>query len=217
MTFQGRPVEGNDPTVVFKLARQIWVGEYDREGYVPGPGDRVVDIGANVGVFAVLAACRGAVVDGYEPHPETFKYLERNAAHWPGVRAHHAAVLGTPDRPTVQLWLDEERDDRHTIGGQNIVSGTALQRSIEVPAVGFAEVVGSGCDLLKLDCEGAEFDILLNSPPETLQNIARIAAEIHEVCGDGQLVIRRLDQAGFEVRTEPQSLGGLSMLFARRR
>jgi len=67
-------------------------------------------------------------------------YLERNAAHWSGVRAHHAAVLGTPDRPTVQLWLDEERDDRHTIGGQNIVSGTALQRSIKVPAVGFAEV-----------------------------------------------------------------------------
>jgi len=36
------------------------------------------------------------------------------------------------------------------------------------------------CDLLKLDCEGAEYDILLNAPPVVLSKIRRIVMEYHD-------------------------------------
>jgi hypothetical protein len=35
------------------------------------------------------------------------------------------------------------------------------------------------CDLLKMDCEGAEYDILYNCPPEYLRRIDQIAMEVH--------------------------------------
>ncbi len=38
-----------------------------------------LDIGSNVGFFSILASQHSkAEVHAFEPHPETFKYLERN-------------------------------------------------------------------------------------------------------------------------------------------
>ena len=36
------------------------------------------------------------------------------------------------------------------------------------------------CDLLKLDCEGAEYDILYNTPEEILNKIDQMAIEVHQ-------------------------------------
>ena len=40
------------------------------------------------------------------------------------------------------------------------------------------------CDLLKMDCEGAEYDILYHCPSEVLTRIDRIALEVHGGPGD---------------------------------
>ena len=38
------------------------------------------------------------------------------------------------------------------------------------------------CDLLKVDCEGGEYDIFFHTPEETLRKIDRIAMEYHDGC-----------------------------------
>src|SRR4051812_40673633 len=57
-------------------------GTYDLPGFVPKPGWKVVDIGGNVGLFAITAAARGAHVTAYEPHPDSAAKLRRNSARW---------------------------------------------------------------------------------------------------------------------------------------
>jgi len=39
------------------------------------------------------------------------------------------------------------------------------------------------CDLLKLDCEGAEYPILMNAPQTVLRRIHRIIMEYHDRAG----------------------------------
>jgi hypothetical protein len=57
------------------------------------------------------------------------------------------------------------------------------------------------CDLLKLDCEGAEYGILFNAPPELLQKIQRIVLEFHEQVTEYTRadLVRFLQVQGFEV------------------
>jgi len=56
-------------------------------------------------------------------------------------------------------------------------------QSIDVQCLTLAEVFKenniNNCDLLKLDCEGAEYDILFNTPKEILIKIDQMAIEVH--------------------------------------
>jgi FkbM family methyltransferase len=51
---------------------------YFQEGVSISPGDIVLDVGANIGVFALCAAKQGAQVYAYEPIPGTFELLQQN-------------------------------------------------------------------------------------------------------------------------------------------
>jgi hypothetical protein len=56
-----------------------------------------------------------------------------------------------------------------------------------VPGISLASLIESQglrqVDLLKIDCEGGEYDILLKTPSEVLKNIQKIAFECHEIDG----------------------------------
>ena len=66
LRWRGRALGGPDMKVVWDHAAPIIAGDYDIPGFAPGLGDRVVDIGASVGVFALFAADRGATVEAYD-------------------------------------------------------------------------------------------------------------------------------------------------------
>jgi hypothetical protein len=58
------------------------------------------------------------------------------------------------------------------------------------------------CNLLKLDCEGSEYEILYRSSPETIRKIRRVAGEYHEVDSDdknGMVLCKFLEQNGFKI------------------
>jgi len=201
----GVRLTGPHPRGVANTAVEIAAGEYAAAGFEIEAGDRVVDVGANVGAFAVLAARQGARVDAYEPHPETFAHLRRNAAGL-GVRCVEAAVVArVPSRGTVALELDPDSDTRHRVGGAGI----------DVPAVTLAEAIAGGCDLLKIDCEGAEFELLNATPDDSWEGVRRIACEVHPWAGAVEALAGRLSDVGFETRVEPRR-AGLALLFARR-
>jgi hypothetical protein len=48
------------------------------------------------------------------------------------------------------------------------------------------ECAGGSIDLLKLDCEGAEYVILMKAPAEILEHIARIVLEYHDPAAIGR-------------------------------
>ena len=193
--FAGVKLSAPDVTASWGIAQQIAAGEYDFPGLTPQRGQRVIDVGANVGIYSLWAAKRGAKVVAYEPAPDTFACLVANTRRH-GVEAIRAAVVGV-EREAVPLYLHEERSTRHTLVGHEIGSGAPLTKHVMVPAAPIAEVLADGCDLLKIDCEGGEFGILAGAGDETLRRARRIVLEFHRTVGDPDVLLDRLAAAGF--------------------
>jgi FkbM family methyltransferase len=210
--FRGVALEGPDRVALVNTAMTVWDGEYDAPGFQVESGERVVDVGANVGAFAMLAASRGGLVEAYEPHPETFRFLERNTTHW-GVTCRQAAVVAS-DAGTVPLWVHPAADTRHSTLEGGFVDGWERGERVDVPAVSLADTIGDGCDLLKLDCEGAEFELLLETPEDALRRVRRLVAEYHAPAGDPEALRERLRRLGFDVRIEEKS-PGLGLIWAK--
>jgi FkbM family methyltransferase len=211
----GRRVAGAaEARSIMWRARQTFGGEYDLPGFEIRRGDSVVDVGANIGLFALLAVRRGArVVTAYEPHPETARWLAQNTAHLP-VTVRQAAVMASGT--TASLWLSPDSDTRHSTAIPQPYAGDDPAAAV-VPAVQLADAVGDGCDVLKLDCEGEEFSLIRSTPPEVLRSVSTIVGELHEYAGDVREVQLALEAAGFEFRPHPGMAPGFSMFVARRR
>jgi FkbM family methyltransferase len=214
--FKGVTVDASPNQATYRLVEDIWMrGEYDFPGYVPRPGWRVVDIGANVGIYDMLAASRGARVVGYEPDPDAFRRLVRNTAKW-GVECHHGAVIG--ERRTVRLFRHPLRDTRNTLLGEQggvvnarCSAGTPVavpeyRESVEVPGIPVQDVLAQPCDLLKVACEGGEFEIFAHGG-DALRNAARIVLELHTDLetpyGTSASLVAGVRAAGFDVTVHP--------------
>jgi len=68
------------------------------------------------------------------------------------------------------------------------------------------EMLGiESCDLLKLDCEGAEYAILFDTPQPVLERVQRIVMEYHDniVQHTHHDLARFLNDRGFRVETFP--------------
>jgi FkbM family methyltransferase len=205
--FAGVPLSAPDASTAWLVALQIAVGEYRSPGLTPEPGWRVVDVGANIGVFSLWAERLGAEVAAFEPEPRTFASLVTNVA---GRRISPTqAALAAGGVPSVRLYLNKMDSTRHTLVGKEIESGEPLRDFVDVPTVTLADVVSSGCDLLKLDCEGAEFEALLGADDETLRRAQRIILEFHRFAGSPDEIVDRLETAGMKVNLlgENQSVG----------
>ena len=210
--FAGVSLSAPDASTAWLVALQIAVGEYRAPGLTPQAGWRVVDVGANIGVFSLWAERLGAEVSAFEPEPRTFASLVANVAGR-RISPKQAALVGQPV-PAVRLYLSEVDSTRHTVLGKEIESGEPLRDFVDVPAVTLADVVGSGCDLLKLDCEGTEFEALVRADDETLRRAQRIILEFHRFAGSPEVIVDRLEAAGMTVNlleaTESVGLIGAS-------
>jgi FkbM family methyltransferase len=198
--FAGVSLSAPDQVAAWDISRQIASGEYSFPGLVPQGGELVIDIGANIGVFALWASRKGALVTCYEPGPDTFDCLVRNTVGR-SINVIHAAVVGRSNpEGKVRLYLHEERSTRNTLLGHEIGSGQELTSYVDVPAISIEEVLADACDLLKVDCEGAEFEIFGNTDGDTLRQARRIVMEFHRTAGDPELLLQRLSDSGFHAQ-----------------
>ncbi len=210
--FCGVLLDAPDATTAWTVAWQIAIGDYRWPGLTPEPGWRVVDVGANIGAFSLWAERLGAHVIAVEPEPKTYSSLVTNVAGR-RVSPRQAALVGEP-APAVRLYLSGVRSTRHTLLAKEIESGAPLREFIDVPTVTLADVVGQGCDLLKLDCEGAEFEALLHADDETLRRAQRLVVEYHRIGGEPEEIVDRLKAAGLDVNVlwDSEAVGAIGAL-----
>ncbi len=146
----------------------------------------LVDIGANIGVFTVWAAgiLPTAELYSYEPEEKNFLLLRENIVR-NGIasRAHafHAAVCGKEGTRTLSIAGESSGKNSlaYAIGGgaTEQVQATTLNRIFEENNL-------LSCDCIKIDCEGAEYEILYNTAPEHLAKVRMMIVEHHGVEGE---------------------------------
>lgn len=122
--FAGVLLAAPDATTAWTVVTQIAAGEYRWPGLTPEPRWRVVDVGANIGVFALWAERLGAHVVAFEPEPKTFASLVTNVAGR-RVSPRQAALVGEA-MPSVRLYLSDVRSTRHTLLAKEIESGAPV-------------------------------------------------------------------------------------------
>lgn len=147
----------------------------------------VVDVGCNVGAFAVLADRLGAsVVHAYEPVPRLAAVAEANAAanRARHVHVHRAAVGGAAG----EAWLqDVGGGGAHLTDAQPapyVADGVEPRPVLRVPVVDVNDVVVHAAGerdvgYLKVDCEGGEYAIVDGLKPDVLQRVRRLTMEFH--------------------------------------
>jgi FkbM family methyltransferase len=161
------------------IANELRHDEYGLDKISFAPGDTVVDVGAHVGVFAIYLAKRQPDVRiiALEPDPTNFRNLRenlvRNEVH--NVIAENLAV--TRDRRPFPIDAPPTNSGgsggyyRETQGYRH-----AVARSITLDDV-FAKYAVATCKLLKMDCEGAEHEILTSTT--VLGRVQWFSAEFH--------------------------------------
>lgn len=192
--------------------------DYERVGEPLQAEWRIIDIGAGIGDFCLDAGARfpQCEVHAYEPFPESFQLLQANLHlnALTNVTLFPEAI--NSDRAPVKLDVSGTEAVQHSTAAHQATDASI----IVVPATILKEVLDrlqAPCDLLKMDCEGAEYDILLTADDAELQRIHRIVMEYHDnvVAHSHEELSTFLQQKGFQVVCYPSVVQrDLGFLFA---
>jgi FkbM family methyltransferase len=168
-------VKDND--AVCKMVTLEIKQDYDLDNLDLKPGDVVVDIGAHKGVVSCYLAKRypGIKIYAYEPLIDNYLALVENAIlNDADIEAYNFAVTG--DGRDVTLHYSNGNT-----GGANVYGG-GYEPVKQVKSVKFADVLGrfERIALLKIDCEGAEFEL----DPNLLDNVDAVRGEFHGSYGN---------------------------------
>jgi len=206
---------------LFRMTNEIVYNQlYTPEGFDIGPNDVVVDIGANIGIFSLYASTKtSGPIHCFEPFPENFDFLKRNVSlnSSENIKPHNLAVS---DKAGSQKLFISESSGGHLLFDHNIHG--VIHNNIEIHTTTLECLMDenslSRIDFMKLDCEGAEGQIIQSTSIDYLSRINKIAMEFH----DNVSVIKHdeicsiLTKAGFTCRVNWNGKSVFGYLFATR-
>jgi FkbM family methyltransferase len=193
---------------------ELWVSEFNdlhvvREAF----GDRVyalpsavrprtiLDLGANIGASVLWFRRRfpDADIHAVEPDRRSLEKLRRNVAGLPRVTVHHAALAGENGERT---FYEAERGWASSLVAAAAPGGRPAQVPVlTLPALVHEHVGVERVDLVKLDVEGAEWEVLPRLRLAELTDV--VAGEMHAgMLGDAatERAAWRHGLEGFDVR-----------------
>jgi len=168
--------------------------------YRPAEDHVIVEVGAHIGTFSILAASkvkRGHVY-AIEASADSANYLRVNAAlnRCDNLSVHQLALA---DREgALKLYHDTGTWGHSTVKAYSQAGET-------VSAITLAAFMESNrierCDFIKFNCEGAEFPVLMSAPVDVLQKIKMMLILFH--CdlwakNTETDLVAHLEEAGFE-------------------
>ena len=156
----------------------VWlIQEYFIPGFEINKNDVVIDIGGHIGLFSIYASqfCTDGKIFCYEPIKENFDLLTENIElnHLQNVYTFNTAVSRSSEEITIYL-----NDDA---AGHSMFLPTAKYRKSKSTTLTqiFNDNGIDTCNFLKLDCEGAEYEIIDTTPPEYFDRIDKMIIEYH--------------------------------------
>jgi FkbM family methyltransferase len=169
------------------------------------PDDVVFDVGANVGLYSLLAAetvTEGGVV-AFEPHPQNAQRLEQNAElNGLDLRTLDVALSDQDGQTELSFPADIPGEGKATIANGH--GGLPANKATTVETRRADGLVASGTvpqpTVIKIDVEGAE-EAVINGMHDVLDAPAcrLVYCEVHAPPDDPTDVAASLDKLGFEV------------------
>ena len=165
--------------------------------FLPVNNKVVIDIGANIGDSAIYFATNNASkVIALEPYQNNFEIAKKNISlnHF---EKHIEILLAGCSNESGHINLDSDKGTPQT-GLHESKTG------IKIPLFSLKNLVDKykiNQGILKIDCEGCEYDSILETPDSILQKFSHIQIEYHY--GYKNLK-KKLENAGFTVKiTKP--------------
>lgn len=197
----GTPIQFVDAASLLSAHEAIFREEiyaFDAETSAP----RIIDGGANVGL-ATLYWKRHfpeAEVIAFEPDPQVFEVLSNN------IEAHGCSEVTLIQKG---LWSEggELTFQPDGADGGHIDGEPGEEETVHrIPVTRLPPYLEAPTDLLKLDIEGAEVEVLLDTE-EALANVERVFVEYHSYVDKRQRLaelIGVLQRSGFRVHIHPE-------------
>ena len=196
----------------------VWIlKEYEVKGFEILQNEIIIDIGGHIGLFSLYASLKnpdGKIIS-IEPHPQNFSLLKENLNNngFTNIKILNKAVSNS--NKNMELFIDSLDDSAHSIHriGKNSIQikGTTLHQIINENQI-------TNCNMLKMDCEGSEFEIISSLSDEDILKIEKICLEYHLKNDDLFLLDNmknRLKKLGYNVNIKPTN-NFLGMLYARK-
>lgn len=189
------------------ILNEVFIEDFYEKEFNVKRGDVVVDIGANIGAFTILAAGKKAgKVYSFEPFKQNYELLKQNVAlnSFTNVDAINKAVYNKEGEKKLILagggnfggnsfakdhWQTKESENYETVKTISLNKFLTEKRIQRI-------------DILKIDCEGSEYEILFNASKKTLSKIKKITMEFHNFKDnkDSTKLVEFLKENQFEVK-----------------
>jgi FkbM family methyltransferase len=203
----------NDHNLDYKVIDETWnENVYRIHEYQFKDNAVFLDIGANIGSVSLYVDNFNKVRDednkikvySVEPEPNNLLLLKENIKNNP---TENITVINNA------IWHEQKTVLITNKGGNSSIIDETNDESVEVLAItiqDFIDLYGiDEIDVVKIDIEGAEFDLIINTPPETLAKIKYITLEFDKSF-DGRfgIMVEKLSkQFGLEILGSPERGG----------
>ena len=204
---EAQVVERNGIKIMFRecdrgIIDEVFVENPYRVEEIP-QGSTVVDVGAHIGTVTLRCAVeRGCRVFSYEPSKESFALLVENVRMnglEDRVKCFNQAICGRNELRN--FYVDELSGSSDLYLAENPDFADRELRVTQVQCVTLGRIFKDNdierCDMLKIDCEGAEREVFNDEAKPFFRRMDQVILEWHNY--DGETYAEYLRSLGFNV------------------
>jgi len=156
----------------------VWlIEEYSGRNFTFNDSDIIIDIGSHIGLFTLYASqfCKQGKIICYEPIKENYQLLLSNIElnHLSNVECYNKAV--SKSNSPIRIYINSDESGHSMFDPQ--------ENFIDVDSISLQQIIDDhhidSIDFLKLDCEGAEYEIIENLPKSRFSQIKKMIIEYH--------------------------------------
>jgi FkbM family methyltransferase len=205
----------SDMILIYEILLQ---SKYKSEYFFPNELNPkvILDIGGNIGITAIYLACLfpDAKIYTFEPLPDNFEILKKNIQNYNNIEAFNFG-LGSKNG-SFKVYLSNDPENFGGISFYPDPVGNKSNSFITCEVKNINKVLNTlriqSIDLIKIDTEGAEYDILMALQKKILKNTSWITGELH---GNKDFeLLNYLNDFGFSISLNKQIDNRLFMFHA---
>src|SRR3989338_5242752 len=175
-TYSGLKIKLRTRSTDLMALTNVWLVEEYSNFRING-NDIIIDIGAHIGLFTLYASqyCKNGTIFCFEPVDENYNILLDNIKqnNLKNVKPFKSAVSKSESTITIYRNKDE--------AGHSMFSSTS--HALKVNSISLKKIIDENsvnqCNLIKMDCEGAEYEIIESLPLEYFKKISKLIIEYH--------------------------------------